>query len=40
MIANYYALKFARMKKDKPTDWIIIPDGYRFRLVRVPRSIS
>ena len=31
---NYYAAKFKREKMEKPTDWLILPCGSGFALVK------
>lgn len=35
---TYYEAKFIRERKDRPTDWIIVPDGPYFRLCNVNRG--
>lgn len=32
---NYYAIKFEREAKARPTDWMIVPSGRGYRLVFV-----
>lgn len=35
--ANYYTLKFKRAQKERPRDWIIVPDDRGvLKLVKVP----
>ncbi|ERS04819.1 hypothetical protein Q673_06280 [Marinobacter sp. EN3] len=32
---NYYEAKFARERKDRPSDWLIVQVGRSFRLLQV-----
>jgi len=36
--ANYYAAKFQREKKPRPSDWLIIQTRSGFELVKLKRS--
>ena len=34
-VGNYYELKFERERRPRPVDWIIVPAGRLFKMVRV-----
>lgn len=38
MRGNYYTLKFAREAKERPTEWIIVPDGHQYKLLFVGKG--